>query len=67
MTPELRAVVERGYEVFGFYATAMEKAKSLCVCRCPSCMSEQCERDLLTTPIPQSLPRSAIFCRDTSN
>ena len=47
MRPELRAVVEDGYEIFGDHRIR----HSLTVCHCNSCMSVEHERELLKTPL----------------
>ena len=46
MRPELLAVVEDAYEIFGAYRVR----HSLSVCHCNSCMSVEHERELLKTP-----------------
>jgi hypothetical protein len=47
MTPELRATIEDAYRIFGGYTVR----RSLSVCHCNSCMSEETEHELLTTPL----------------
>ena len=47
MHPELHAVVEDAYEVFGEYRVR----HLLSVCHCNSCMSVEHERELLKTPL----------------
>jgi hypothetical protein len=47
MRPQLRAVIEEAYEVFGDYRVR----HSLSVCHCNCCMTEENERELLKTPL----------------
>ncbi len=47
MRPELHAVVEDAYEIFGAYRVR----HALSVCHCNSCMSVEHERELLKTPL----------------
>jgi hypothetical protein len=47
MRPQLRAVIEEAYEVFGDYRVR----HSLTVCHCKCCMTEENERELLKTPL----------------
>jgi hypothetical protein len=48
MTQELRAAIERCYDVFAAYRL---QGPGLCVCRCPCCLDEASERALLITPL----------------
>lgn len=50
MTPELRATIEDAYRIFGGYTVR----RSLSVCHCNSCMSEETEHELLTTPLRET-------------
>ena len=47
MRPQLHAVIDEAYEVFGHYRVR----HSLSVCHCNCCMTEEDERDLLKTPL----------------
>lgn len=47
MNPDLKAIVDEAYRVFGDYRLH----RSLSVCRCNSCMSEKTEAALLRTPL----------------
>lgn len=49
MTPELAAIVEEAYRVFGRYRLA----DTLTVCHCNVCMTEETERELIETPLRQ--------------
>ena len=55
MRPELQAVVEDAYEIFGEYLVR----HSLSVCHCDSCMNVEHERDLLKTPL-REIPASLL-------
>jgi hypothetical protein len=48
MTPELKAIVEEAYVVFGRYKPA---APTLTVCHCNVCMTQEVERELIKTPL----------------
>ena len=48
MSPELRAVIENAYAVFGRFGNP---GRALTVCHCPSCMSDETEAELLATPL----------------
>ena len=47
MTPQLAAVIEDAYDVFGDY----DVRRSLVVCHCNSCMTVEDEQRLLKTPL----------------
>jgi hypothetical protein len=47
MRPELRAIIDEAYDVFGAYRIR----HSLSVCHCNCCMSFEHERELLKTPL----------------
>src|SRR5262245_51114724 len=47
MTPELKALVEDAYRIFGEYRIR----HSLTVCHCNSCMTVENEQHLLATPL----------------
>lgn len=49
MTPELAAIVEEAYRVFGRY----KLADTLTVCHCNVCMTVDVERELIKTPLRQ--------------
>lgn len=49
MTPELAAIVEEAYRVFGRY----QLADTLTVCHCNVCMTVDVERELIKTPLRQ--------------
>lgn len=49
MTPELAAIVEEAYRVFGRY----KLADTLTVCHCNVCMTADVERELIKTPLRQ--------------
>jgi hypothetical protein len=49
MTPELAAIVEEAYRVFGRY----KLADTLTVCHCNVCMTVEVERELIKTPLRQ--------------
>jgi hypothetical protein len=48
MSPELKAIVEEAYVVFGRYTPA---APTLTVCHCNVCMTHEVERELIKTPL----------------
>jgi hypothetical protein len=55
LTPELRRVVDRAYEVFGTYHLSTQ----LIACHCNACMHDETERQLLRTPM-RSIPSSLL-------
>ena len=55
MRPQLHAVIEEAYEVFGDYRVR----HSLSVCHCNCCMTEEDESELLKTPL-RDIPASLL-------